>query len=137
MSDLSQDSSNTKASVAEDFTAIMSVAAVTGGRSFAKLIKATGAKKPRSVPAKPKGVPKKTPGLSPVHQANTAEEMSVLLTPLISKRFVLSNTVTKKLHTQLALYFKVTGIVNKLCFRMVTESSSWECQNSSLRAVNL
>ena len=97
MSDLSQDSSNTKASVAENLTAVMNVAAVTGGRSFADLVKATDVQKLSSVPVKPKGAPKKTPGLSPVRQANTAEEMAILLTPLISKRFALSNSVTKKL----------------------------------------
>ena len=73
MSDLSQDLSNTKSSVAEDLTAAMNVVAVTGGRSFAELIKATDAQKQSSVPAKPKGTPNKTPGISPVRQANTAE----------------------------------------------------------------
>ena len=89
MSDLSQDSSNTKASVAENLTAIMNVAAVTGGRPFADLVKATDAQKLSSIPVKPKGAPKNPPGLSPVYQANTAEEMVILHTLLISKRFAL------------------------------------------------
>ena len=67
MSDLSQDSSNTKASGTKDLTQVMNTAAVTGGRSFAKIIKATDAKKSCSVSVNPKGVPKnKTPDLIPV-----------------------------------------------------------------------
>ena len=64
MSDRLQDSSKTIASVTEDLTADMSVAAVSG-RLFAKLVNAMDARKPGSVPVKPKGAPKKTPGLSP------------------------------------------------------------------------
>ena len=86
MSDCSQDTQNTIASVAEDLTSVMDVAAACG-RSFYKLVKATDARKPTSVPKKSKGAPKKTPGLSPVHQANTAEEMEVLLMPVISEDF--------------------------------------------------
>ena len=55
MSDRLQDSSNTKASVAEDLTHVMNVAAVTSGRSFAKLIKETDTKEPSSVPVRPQG----------------------------------------------------------------------------------
>ena len=55
-----------------------------------------------------------TPGLSPVHQANTAEEMAILLTPLISKRFTLSKTVTKKLK-----------VANDSFLSMMTEYSRW------------
>ena len=129
MSDLSQDSSNTNASVAEDLTAVMNKAAVTAGRSFADLVKATDPKL-SSVPVKPKGVPKKTPGLSPVRQASTAEEMAILLTPLISEQFALLNSVTKKLLTQIGLYFKSTGIVNESCLGMMTQSSSWTVPDS-------
>ena len=53
---------------------------------------------------------KPTPSLSPVHQANTADKMVILLMPLISKKNNLSKTVTKKLKIQLRLYFQATGI---------------------------
>ena len=97
MSNRSQDTQNLKASVAENLTKVMDVACA-GRRSFAELVGAMDAKKPVHVPVKSvKGVSKQTPGLSPVRQANTAEEMTVLLTPLISERFALSNSVTKKL----------------------------------------
>ena len=112
ISDRSQDSSETIASVAEDLAQVMNVSTVSG-LSFAELFIATDTRKFSYIPVKPKGAPKKTLGLNPVRQANTAEEMSILLTPLISKRFSLSNTVTKKLLTQLGLYFKATGIIHK------------------------
>ena len=102
----------------------MTNVSAVGRQSFAKLVNATDSRKPGSVPAKPEGVPKKTPSLNPVHQANTAEEMAILITSLISKRFTLSNSVTKKIRIQLGLYFKATGIVNESCLGMMTESSS-------------
>ena len=129
MSNLSQDSLNTKASVAEDLIAVVNKATVTAGRSFTDLVKATDPKL-SSIPVKPKGAPKKNPGLSPVHQASTAEEMAILLTPLISERFALLNSITKKLRTQLGLYFKSTGIVNEYCLVIMTESSSWAVPES-------
>ena len=129
MSDLSQDSSNTKVSVAKNLTAVMNVAAVTGGRSFTDLVKTTDTKL-SSIPVKLKGAPKRSLGLSPVRQANTAEEMAILLTPLISERFALPNSVTKKLCTQLALYFKDMGIVNESCLGIMTDSSSWAVPES-------
>ena len=129
MSDHLQDSSKMIASVAEDLTVDMNVAAVSG-RSFAELINAIDARKSGSVPVKPKGAPKKTPGISPVHQANTAEEIVIFLIPLISERFALSNRITKKLLTQLGMYFKATGIVNESCVGMMTKSSSWAVPES-------
>ena len=65
------------------------------------------------------------PSLSPVHQAKTAKEMAILLTPLISKRFTFSKTVNKKLKVQLVLYFQATGIANDSCIGMMMEYSSW------------
>ena len=102
MYERSQDSLKTISSLAEDLTVVMNVAIVSE-RSFAELVNATDARKPGSVPVNPKGAPKKTPDLSPIRQANTAEEMVILLTLLISKWFALSNSVTKKLRTQLGL----------------------------------
>ena len=99
--------------------------AAAGGWSFAELVNATNSRNPASVPVKSKGAPKKTPGLSPVCQANTGKEMAILLKPLISERFALLNSVTKKLRTPLGIYFKATGIGNESCLGMMTESSSW------------
>ena len=124
MSDRSQDSQKMISPVAEDLTAVMNVAIVVG-RSFAELVNATDSRKPGYVPTKPKGAPKKTPVLSSIRQTNTAKEMAIVLTPLISKRFALSNSVTKKLHTQLLLYFKATGIIHNFCLGIMMESSSW------------
>ena len=102
MSDRSKYSQKTIASIAEEITAVTNVAAV-GGRSFSELVNATDLRKSGSVTTKPKGAPNNTPSLSPAYQANTTEEIASLLTPLISKRFELSNSVTKKLRTQLGL----------------------------------
>ena len=95
MSDRSQDKDYSKTFVAEDLTTVMNVAGV-GGRSFAKLVNETNVKNPASVSIKSvKCSSKQTPVLSPVCQVNTAEEMMILLTSLIGKRFTLSNSVTK------------------------------------------
>ena len=118
MSDRLQDSQKTIASVVENLTSIMIVARA-GGSLFFELVNAIVAKKPTYVPAKYKVAPKKNPSLRPVHQSNPAEEMAVLLMPLISERFVLLNSVTKKPRTQLGIYIKATGIVNKLLPRQV------------------
>ena len=67
MSDRSQNSQKMIVSVAEDLTAVMNIAGV-GKRSFTELANATDSKKPGSVTAKPKGAPKKNPGLRPVRQ---------------------------------------------------------------------
>ena len=72
-----------------------------------------------------KSISNQTPGLNPVYQANTAEEMAIVLTPLIRKRCNLSKSVTKKLKVQIRLYFQAIGAANKSCLGMVTESSSW------------
>ena len=101
------------------------------GRLFAKLVNSMEAKKPLLVPAKSSKIPlKMTPGLSSVGQANLAEEMTILLTPLTSERFTLSKSVTKKLKVQLGMYFKATGIANKSCLGMMTENSSWTVPES-------
>ena len=71
-----------------------------------------------------------TPGLSPVHQANTTKEMEILLTPLISKRFTLLKAVTKKLKMQLGLYFQDTGIASESCIGMMMDYSSWAVPES-------
>ena len=129
MSDRSQDSRKAISSVAEDLTSVTNVAAV-GDSSFTELVNAMDSRKPASVTAKSKGTPKKISGLRLVRQANMAKEMTILLTPINSKRFALSNGVTKKLRTQLGLYFKNTGIVNKSFLGMMTESSSWAVPES-------
>ena len=96
MSDRSEDSLKTIASVAEDLTAVMNIAALSG-QSFTELVNATDTRKPGYVPVKPKCAPKKTPDLNPVRQANTAEEIAILLTLLTKEQFALSNSFTKKL----------------------------------------
>ena len=97
MLDRSQDTQNSKASISEDLTTLRNVAGAYR-RSSSKLIDVTDAKKLTYVPVKSvKGLSKQVPGIRPVRQANTAEEMAVLLTPLITKRFALSNSITKKL----------------------------------------
>ena len=97
MSDRWQNSLKTIVSVAKDLTVVMNVA-VVDGQSFAKWVNANDARNPGFVPVKPKGWPKNTPVLSPVRQANTSEERAILLTLLMSKRFALLNSATKKLH---------------------------------------
>ena len=108
----------------------MNVAGV-GGRSFAKLVNIRDAKKPTSVSIKSvKYASKQTPGIRPVRQANTVEEMTALLTPPISGQFILLYSVTKKLGVQLRLCFKATGIANESCLGMMTKPSSWAVPDS-------
>ena len=102
-----------------------------GIRSFAELVNLIDSKKPSSVPIKSaKITSKKTPGLSLVHQSNTAEEMVILLTPLISERFSLSKSITNKIKVQLGIYFQATCIANQSCLGMMIESSSWAVLDS-------
>ena len=129
MSDPSQNSQRTIVPVTEDLTSLMNVTAA-GGRLFTELVNATASREPAYVPANYKGAPQKNPGINPVHQANTVEEMAILLTPLISEQFALSNSVANKLRTQLGLYIKDTVIMNESCLGMMTESSSWVVQDS-------
>ena len=99
MSDRSQDTASSILSVAEVLIEVMKVAS-TVGRSFSELVKSTETKKPSSVSGKTvKAQAKITPGLSPVRQDNSAEEMMILLSPLTSEYFTLGKSATKKLRS--------------------------------------
>ena len=68
--------------VAMNLTQAMKVASTTG-RLFAKLVNSTEFKKPSSVHSKTtKAQSNLTFGLNPVRQANSAEEMAILLPEL-------------------------------------------------------
>ena len=125
MSNRSQDTASSIFSVAEDLAEAMNVAS-TIGRSFAKLVKPTEIEKPSFVSGKIANAQSKlTPNLSPVHQANSAEEMAILLSPLISECFTLGKSATKKLRIQLGLYFKSMGITDELCLGMRMDHAIW------------
>ena len=97
MSDHSQDTVYPNPSVAKDLTKAINLAGISG-RLFTELVNLTEAKSPLLVPVKSaKIAPKLTPRLSPVHQANSAKEISILLSPLISERLTLLKLVTKNL----------------------------------------
>ena len=105
--------------------------ASTSCRFFVELINPTETKKSFSISRNTtKAQAKLAPGLSPVRQANSAKEMAILLSPHISERFTLDKLATKKMRSQLVLYFKSTRITDKSYLGMMTDHASWAVPDS-------
>ena len=99
MSNHFQDTASSIFFIAEDITEAMKVTNAVG-RSFAKLVNPTDTKNPSSLSGKTaKTQAKLTPGLSPVHPANSVKDMAILLLPLISKHFTVGKSASKKLRS--------------------------------------